>query len=277
VTESLDELRFLPAWGLERGAEKRVEAPLLPQVVDLETAVGAATGAGITVCVLDSGIDPDHPLVGPVDRSVTVVAAGEGWEVVDDDAGDVSGHGTACAGVIRSLAPDVRLVSVRVLGSDVNGTFDVLRAGLGWAVDQRYELLNLSLSVRRRDFALDLAELVDRATHRGTLVICSAHNTPVLSYPWQFASVVSVASHEEPDSRLLLCNPEPPVAFYARGVDVPVAWPGGGTLRATGNSFATPHVTGLLALIRSNHPRLTPSELKTLLYRAAANTSVTGF
>jgi len=61
------------------------------------------------------------------------------------------------------------------------------------------------------------------------------------------------------------------VEFYARGVDVAVAWPGGGTVRATGNSFAAPHVTGLLALIRSKHPELTPFELKTVLYRVAAN------
>jgi subtilisin family serine protease len=272
VNDGAEELRFLPAWGIERGAEHHVEAPPLPAVTDLASATGDATGAGVTVCVLDSGIDPGHPLVGRVDRSVTVVARADGFEVVDDDAGDVSGHGTACAGVIRSFAPEVALVSVRVLGADVNGTFDVLRTGLAGAVDQRYELLNLSLSVRRRDFALDLAELADRAAHQGALVVCSAHNTPVLSYPWQFASVVSVASHDEPDSRLLLYNPEPPVDFYARGVDVSVAWPGGFTIRATGNSFATPHVTGMLALIRSNHPHLTPFELKTLLYRAAANT-----
>ncbi len=51
-----------------------------------------------------------------------------------------------------------------------------------------------------------------------------------------------------------LLQPEPPVEFYARGVNVPIAWPGGGTATATGNSFAAPHVSGFLALIRSKHP-----------------------
>ena len=60
------------------------------------------------VCVLDSGVDADHPDVGGVERSVAVEADDEGYaRVVDDDEGDVFGHGTACAGIIRSLAPDV--------------------------------------------------------------------------------------------------------------------------------------------------------------------------
>jgi subtilisin family serine protease len=80
-----------------------------------------------------------------------------------------------------------------------------------------------------------------------------------------------VGSHDEPDPWRVYWNPEPPVELYARGVGVPIAWPGGGTIRATGNSFAAPHVAGLLALIRSKHPGLTPFELKTVLYRLAAN------
>ena len=59
--------------------------------------------------------------------------------------------------------------------------------------------------------------------------------------------------------------------FFARGVDLDVAWPGGGTLRCTGNSFATPHVAGLCALALSKHPHLTPFQVKHLLYLTAAN------
>jgi subtilisin len=266
-----DTLAFLPAWGIDKGGAANVKVSPFPAASDLDEAVGEARGAGVTVCILDSGIDPDHPLVGPVERAVTIERAGDELSIVDDNDGDVSGHGTACAGIIRSLAPDVTLISVRVLGADVNGAFANLRAGLGWAVEQGYDLLNLSLSVRKRDFALDLCELADQASFAGSLLVCSAHNTPVRSYPWQFSSVVSVAAHDEDDPRLVYYNPHPPVEFYGRGVNVPIAWPGGGTIRATGNSFATPHITALLALLRSNHPGLTPFELKTLLYRTAAN------
>src|SRR5262249_15887135 len=86
----------------------------------------------------------------------------------------------------------------------------------------------------------------------------------VESYPWRFSSVISVGSHEEDDPTVLYYNPSPPVEFFAKGVDVEVAWLGGETLSASGNSFATPHVTGICALIRSKHPQLTPFPLTTV-------------
>ena len=261
----------LPAWGLAAGGERAVVPAPLPAPVTPEWAYGGAAGVGVRVCILDSGIEAGHPLVGAVERSVTVAEDGGASVIVEDVDGDVSGHGTACAGIVRSLAPDVSLASARVLGADVNGRFAALRVGIAWAIDEGYDILNLSLSVRSREFALDLCELADRAAFRGTLLVCSAHNIPIESYPWRFSSVVSVGSHDEDHPRRLYYNPEPPVEFYARGVNVPVAWPGGGTIRATGNSFAAPHITGLLALIRSKHPQLTPFELKTVLYRVAAN------
>jgi subtilisin len=94
---------------------------------------------------------------------------------------------------------------------------------------------------------------------------------PVESFPWRFASVVSVGSHEEKDPFVLYANPSPPVEFFARGLDVEVAWLDGGTLRCTGNSFATPHVSGLCALILSKHRELTPFQLKSVLHLTATN------
>ena len=66
-------------------------------------------------------------------------------------------------------------------------------------------------------------------------------------------------------------NPDPPVELGAPGVDVEVAWRGGGTLTATGNSFAAPHVSGLVARILGKHPGLTPFQLKTVLHAIADN------
>jgi subtilisin family serine protease len=87
--------------------------------------------------------------------------------------------------------------------------------------------------------------------------------------------VISVASHELDDALAYYRNPEPPVEFFARGVDVSVAWTGGVRMRSTGNSFATPHITGVCALIRAKHPHLTPAEVKTLLGLTAANAEPT--
>jgi len=94
---------------------------------------------------------------------------------------------------------------------------------------------------------------------------------PVHSYPWPFASVISVASHDGPDPMTYYYNPSPPVDFYARGVRVRAAWPGGRQTVSTGNSFAAPHIAAISALILSKHRLLTPFQLKSVLYLAAEN------
>ena len=66
-------------------------------------------------------------------------------------------------------------------------------------------------------------------------------------------------------------NGRPPVEFFGRGIDVEVAWPGGGTTVISGNSFATPQIAGICALILGKHPGLTPFEVKTILYMTASN------
>ena len=263
----------LPAWSLPADAVERISIPQQwPERVTGEWAWGGSTGEGVTVCILDSGVEHGHPLVGELERSVAVSLGEDGEPVVEEDgAGDLCGHGTACAGIVRSLAPGCRLVSVRVLGAGYTGSGDVLLAGLRWAVEQRFDVVNMSLSTTKRRFSELLHELADRAYFRRTVLVASAHNMPVESYPWRFSSVISVGSHEQTDPRLFYYNPEPPVEFFARGVDVEVAWLGGGSIRATGNSFATPHVSGICALVLGKHPELTPFQLKSVLHLTAAN------
>ena len=74
-----------------------------------------------------------------------------------------------------------------------------------------------------------LHELADSAYFQRTVLVASAHNLPVESYPWRFSSVISVGSHEGNDSFVWYANPSPPVELFARGMDIDVAWLGGGT------------------------------------------------
>ncbi len=262
----------LPAWSLSAAAGDEIRMPFdWPDRVTRDWAWGGATGAGVRVCVLDSGVEHGHPLVGEVQRSVAVTKDGDEITVADDDSGDLCGHGTACAGIIRLLAPDCELTSVRVLGAGYTGSAAVLLAGLEWAIDEGFEIINMSLSTTKRQYVDRLHDLADAAYFKRTMLVASAHNMPVESFPWKFASVVSVGSHEATDPFTLYANPHPPVEFFARGLNVEIAWLGGETITATGNSFATPHVAGLCALVLSKHPQLTPFQLKSVLHLTATN------
>lgn len=271
--EASDAGQPIPAWSLPPDAVGRIALEAAwPVEVTREWAWQGSTGRGARVCILDSGVEADHPLVGPVDGAVAVSVDGDGYaEVGDDSEGDLCGHGTACAGIVRSLAPDCSIFSVRVLGAGYTGSGDALLAGLRWAIDQGFEVINMSLSTTKSQFAGLLHELADSAYFRRSVLVASAHNMPVESYPWRFSAVISVGSHQDPDPTTFYYNPDPPVEFFARGVGVDVAWLGGGQIRCTGNSFATPHMSGICARILAKHPELTPFQLKSVLLLTATN------
>lgn len=263
----------LPAWSLPKDAVDRIALPReWPERVTREWAWGGSTGKGTRVCILDSGVEGDHPAVGGLDGAVAISMQADETTVAEEDVeGDLCGHGTACAGIVRALAPECSLYSVRVLGGGFTGSGPVLLAGLKYAIEQDFDVINMSLSTTKKQFASVLHELADSAYFRRSLVVASAHNMPVESYPWRFSSVISVGSHEEPDPMTFFYNPNPPVEFFGRGVDVEVPWLGGSTIRCSGNSFATPHLAGICALILSKHPELTPFQLKSVLYLTADN------
>ncbi|KAA9379072.1 S8 family serine peptidase [Microbispora cellulosiformans] len=278
--ERREQFPGVPAWSLatSRLAPEEFGVSRLEEVTREwawgDDGTGPADGAGVRVCVLDTGVDASHPLVGGLERSLVVAEDGDGLTVVDCDPADPVGHGTACAGLIRSIAPAVSLTSVRVLTDGRSGSGAALLAGLRWAVEEGFDLVNLSLSTTRSQFLPELHELADRAYFRRCLLVAAAHNMPVLSFPWTFSSVISVASHDEPDPMTYYYNPAPPAEFYARGVKVRVAWRGGRQIRSTGNSFAAPHITGMCALALSRHRWMTPFQLKSVLYLAASNVVV---
>jgi subtilisin family serine protease len=264
----------LPAWSepFAAGQRDRLHRAVPFDAFDRPAAWGGADGSGVTVAVIDSGVEAGHPdLGGMVIRSVRVEFGGDGEPAIVEDADgtDLVGHGTACAGIIHEIAPGAEIVSVGVLGADNRGKGVLFAAGLEWAIGQGVSIANLSLSSRSEALFGTFHELADRAYFANVLLVSAANNVNVPSYPSLFAAVVSVAAHDASDPLTFFYNPRPPVEFGARGVDVDVAWKGGGRIAATGNSFAAPHIAGICALIRSKHPTATPFEIKAMLAATA--------
>lgn len=268
----MSQQEYLPAWSepfLGEALARLARAERLDQV-DREWAFGGATGRGVTVAIIDSGLENDHPaLLGRVVENVAVELLDGEPNVVADTSGDLYGHGTACGGIILGLAPEAELVSVRVLGADLKGKGAAFLTGLEWAVERGVQVANLSLSSKSEALYPAFHEVVDDAYFRGVALVSAANNVPGASYPSLFSSVFSVAAHDVPDPRRWYYNPRPPVEFGAWGFDVPIAWNEGGRTVATGNSFAAPHIAGLVALLAGKHPGLAPFEMKAILAATA--------
>lgn len=266
--------QVLPAWSEAFAGEARDglrrDRPF--GTLDRGTIFGDSDGQGVTVAIIDSGVERDHPAVGDrLVRSLRVEPGEAGPVVVEDpDGRDLVGHGTACAGIVHGIAPAAALVSIRVLGADNRAGGHAFAAALEWAIEQRFGVVNLSLSSRSEAMAERFHELADAAYFANTLLVSAANNVIGASYPSLFAAVLSVAAHDVGDPDVWFYNPSPPVEFGAHGLDVEVAWRGGTRIRATGNSFAAPHMAGRAALLRARNPDASPFEVKAMLAATAS-------
>jgi len=273
---SEDPLR--PAWSQSFTADAIQELLAHGPLADItpEWAWGGSTGRGVRVAVVDSGVEHDHPaLEGCVKGGVIVEydsKAKDNYRIKPDSLpADVSGHGTACAGIIHKLAPEAEIYSVRVLGRNMSGRAIQFAAGLDWTIENDMHVVNMSLSTSLEDFFGLFHDLADQAYFKNIHLVSAVNNLPEPSYPSLFSSVISVAAHDGHDPFTYYYNPNPPVEFGAPGIDVKMAWNHKQYITATGNSFAAPHIAGITTLIRAKHPNLTPFQMKSVLLACAAN------
>lgn len=274
----MPEEKSRPAWSAQFVADAIRELALIEPLQEMtrEWAWGGSQGEGVKVAIIDSGIEYDHPIL---EDSINGGVAIE-WDdqtdekvriVEDDPPKDYCGHGTACAGVIHKIAPAAEIFSIRVLGKDLTAKALQFAAGLKWAIEQGMQVVNLSLSTSKSDYYALFHELTDEAYFKNIVLVSAVNNFPVASYPSLYSSVVSVAASEAKDPMTYYYNPSPPVEFGAPGIDIEVPWLNQSSCITTGNSFAAPHLSGIIALILGKHPHLTPFHMKTILYACASN------
>ncbi|MBB5802002.1 subtilisin family serine protease [Saccharothrix ecbatanensis] len=249
------------------------------------------TGAGVTVAVVDTGVDGDHPdLVG---REV----AGRDF-THEQDGIDRYGHGTHVAATIaghrapyRGVAPDARLLDAKVCDAAGLCPESAIIEGMRWAAEQGADVVNISLGLRPSDDVDPVEAAVDAlsASH-GTLFVVSAGNdgdgaATVLS-PGTADSALTVGAVERDDSLAEFSSRGPRVAdgavkpdITAPGVDIVAAKSSAGGLLGTpvgdrhmalsGTSMASPHVAGAAALLAQRHPDWGGARLKASLTASA--------
>ncbi len=234
-----------------------------------------STGQGTVVAVLDTGIDATHPqlqgrvLAGGynfIDGTDDTADVGNG---VDDDGDglvdELVGHGTFVASLVTLVAPDARILPIRVLNGDGVGSDWSVALGIHYAIDHGVEVINLSLSSTHESEIIE--EAVERAADFGIVIVSAAGNfgTDVPQFPAVESPVLGVAAVDEQDIKASFSSYNWDLTFTAPGANTnpdqpdPLhsiigALPGGGFAMSEGTSFATALVSGGAALIRAQHP-----------------------
>jgi membrane-anchored mycosin MYCP len=232
-------------------------------------------GAGVTVAVIDSGVSDQHP------KLAGKVLPGKDYTGGTDATCDAVGHGTIVAAIIAGrdtpdatfsgIAPDARILPMRVLaGKDTTDPREpaVVAQAIRDAIAANVQVINLSLEIRNP--TQELADAIRAANEHRIVVVAAAGNEgggatdgqPV--YPAAYPGVIAVAGVDRQDQRVSTSSTGNYVDVAAPGVDIigPAPRGGGyGLLEQGGTSFAAAYVSGVVALIRSYNPDLSPEDV----------------
>ncbi|MEU9558154.1 S8 family peptidase [Streptomyces fumanus] len=291
------ELRTAPA--VERiwldGRRRAVLDRSVPQIGAPAAWQAGLDGTGVTVAVLDTGIDTDHPdLKGRItaernfsDDADTVDRNGHGTHV----ASTVAGSGAASAGTHRGVAPGARLLNGKVLDESGSGSDSDIIAGLQWAVDQGARVVNLSLGGEDTEGTDPLEEAVARLSARtGALFVVAAGNdgeagARTVGSPGSAPAALTVGAVDRADVPAAFSGQGPTADgalkpdLTAPGTAIVAAGAAQGRqgdparegyVSMSGTSMATPHVAGAAALLAQRHPDWDAERLKAVLTASSA-------
>ncbi|WDF49951.1 S8 family peptidase [Paenibacillus sp. KACC 21273] len=243
-------------------AEQVTETPTGVEMIQAPQVWDTTKGAGITVAILDTGCDTDHPdLQGRITK---------GRNFTDDDQSnpdiyeDYNGHGTHVAGTIAAIqnntgvvgvAPEVNLLIGKVLNKDGSGQIDWIIQGIEYAIEQKVDIISMSLG--GPDDVPELHEAIQKAVNSNILVICAAgnegdndSNTDEYGYPGYYNEVISVGAINLNRQSSEFSNSNNEVDLVAPGENILSTYLDGKYATLSGTSMATPHVSGAMALIK---------------------------
>ncbi|MCS1352536.1 S8 family serine peptidase [Mechercharimyces sp. CAU 1602] len=250
-----------------------------PQNMQLPAAWEITRGnSGVIVAVIDSGVEANHP-----DLQGQVI---QGYDYIDNDpdASDVHGHGTHVAGTVAAstnnrigvagVAPNVKIMPVRVLNDEGYGTNEQVANGILYAVNNGADVINMSLGDPEPSQLIE--DAVNYAWSKGVVIVASAGNksTNKPNYPGTYDRSIAVAALDENDRIANFSNYGDWVDVAAPGVDILSTTIGGGYGEKSGTSMAAPHVAGVAALLASQG--MSHTEIRAALESTADHIPNTG-
>lgn len=241
------------------------------------------TGKGIKIAVIDTGAGPHSDL--NLSGGTNVIAGATTTSYSDDN-----GHGTHVAGIIvgqgvnggvKGVAPDSSVYAVKALDSTGSGYTSDIISGIDWAIDNKMDIISLSLGSNQTSTALQNA--VDIAYSSGLLVVAAAGNDgnstgsgTNIEYPANYSSVIAVGAVDSTNTRAYFSSTGSKLEVSAPGVNILSTYLGGGYQQMSGTSMATPFVAADLALIKQKYPSYTNIQLRQLLDSTSVDLGVSG-
>ncbi|WJY26465.1 S8 family peptidase [Sporosarcina trichiuri] len=253
------------------------------------------TGKGVKVGVLDSGIDTTHSKLN-VKGGFCALPKAECAAGTIPYADDL-GHGTHVAGILAAqkasngtlgVAPGIDLYAIKSINQYDSGTTADIIAGVEWAINNKIDILNMSITTNRNDLALKL--MLEKAYAKGMILIAASGNEEFgdnkdsVQYPAKYPTVIAVTAVANNKERFLEASMGPEVELAAPGVEIFSTYPRAldddgkkdGYYDLSGTSMAAPHVSGIAALLKERFPDMTNIRMRSILANAAEDLGTKG-
>ncbi|WP_322726237.1 type VII secretion-associated serine protease mycosin, partial [Streptomyces spongiae] len=264
----------------EFGGKVIPSTPWSLQRILLEQLHEQATGEGVTVAVIDTGVDDSNPQL-----SEAMASGGKDFVGKGDGTEDIEGHGTRVAGIIAArpmkgtgfegIAPKAKILSFRYTGGEEKeGNSETMSDAIRAAVAKGAKIINISSDTANKQDNAGLAGAVADAVNSGALVVAAAGNdgadgNQADTYPASYPGVLAVAASDRNDERAFFSQAGDFVDVAAPGVGMVSTVPKSGQCTADGTSFAAPYVAGVAALLKQKHPTWKADQIATRIEETA--------
>ena len=228
-----------------------------------------STGSNVRVAVLDSGLNPQFPaLRGRNAKIFDCTLENESLQVTElsgTENSDRNGHGSLVQSCVSAVAPDAQVDHFRILDEHNQCDSTLLCYVLDHVIEQKYDVINLSLGTRNEEHLAWLVSIVKRAYENNIVVVAACSNVGNSLYPARFTYCVSVDAMAAQHPLQIKFKANSVVEFSAMGVNVSVPGLSEKQKFVTGSSYAAGHISGLCARIIEIQGRCQPLDVKILL------------